>query len=89
MQVKERKTSRIDLRMTDEQKRQIEAAANISGVSTAQWSISRLMESARREIAEQGALRVSEEAFDALARALEAPQDPAFASFAGGVTRWD
>lgn len=86
---RDRKTSRVDLRMTDEQKGQIELAASMSGMSTSQWSISRLMESARREIVEHRLLLVSEEAFEALAAALEAPQDPAFAEFARGATRWD
>ena len=79
----------MDLRMTDEQKGQIELAASMSGMSTSQWSISRLMESARREIVEQRTLLVSEEAFDALAAALEGPQDATFSDFARGATRWD
>ena len=83
------KTSRMDLRMTDEQKRQIELAASMSGMSTSQWSISRLMESARREIVEHRSLLVTDEAFDALATALEGPQDATFATFSQGKTRWD
>lgn len=87
--VAERKTSRIDLRMGAEQKRQIEAAAWLSGMSVSQWSISRLVESARRDIAEQEAIRLSEEAFDEFASLLDEPADPAFEEFSRGATRWD
>lgn len=84
-----RKTSRLDLRMGAEQKRQIEAAAGISGMSVSQWSVSRLLESARRDIAEQGAMRLSAEAFDEFARLLDEPADPVFEAFSEGSTRWD
>lgn len=40
--------------MAEEQLRQIDAAADVNGMSASQRSSSRLMESARRDIAEQG-----------------------------------
>ena len=87
--VLERKASRLDLRMTDDQKRQIEAAARIDGTSVSQWSVMHLVESARRTIADQSAMRLSAEAFDRFAALLDAPADPAFAEFAQGRTRWE
>ncbi len=89
MQLSEKKSSRLDLRMTDDQKRQIETAASINGVSVSQWSIARLMESARRDIADQAAMRLSAEAFDEFARLLEEPVNSAFASFSNESTRWE
>ena len=87
--VLDRKTSRLDLRMTDDQKRQIEAAARIDGVSVSQWSISHLLESARRAIADQSAMRLSSEAFDGFARLLDEPASSDFTAFAKGSTRWE
>lgn len=40
--------------MVEEQLRQIDAAADVNGMGASQRSSSRLMESARRDIAEQG-----------------------------------
>lgn len=88
-QVKERKSSRLDLRMTDEQREQIDAAARINGMSVSQWSMSRLMESARRDIAEQGLMRLSSESFDAFLALLEEPPSPEFEEFRSGATRWE
>ena len=87
--VLERKTSRLDLRMTDSQKLQIEAAAQIDGVSVSQWSIAHLIESARNTIASQSIMRLSSESFDRFAQLLDEPVSPDFASFAQGTTRWD
>ncbi len=83
------KSSRLDLRMTDDQKRCIETAAGISGMSVSQWSLSKLMESARKDIAEQHAMVLSSESFDAFVRLLDDPATPAFEEFKKGVTRWD
>lgn len=85
----EPKSSRLDLRMTDSEKRQIEAAARINGTSVSQWSLNRLMESARREIAEQGLMRLSAESFDEFARLLDEASEPRFEAFKSGGTRWD
>lgn len=86
--VRERKTGRLDLRMTEEQRRQIDAAADINGMSVSQWSISRLMESARRDIAEQGLMRLSAESFDKFAQLLEEPPSPEFEALRSRETRW-
>lgn len=82
-------SSRLDLRMGADQKRQIEMAASINGMSVSQWSLCRLMESARKDIAEQGAMRLSAQAFDEFARLLDEPVNSAFAEFQEGATRWD
>ena len=85
----DRKTSRLDLRLTDEQKRRIETAASLSGISVSQWSISHLLESAQQAIADQSTLRMTEEAFDAFAALLDEPVEPDFASFLTEKTRWE
>lgn len=87
--VLERKSARLDLRMTEDDKAQIETAAHIDGVSVSQWSIAHLVENARRTISEQAVIKLSAEAFDEFARLLDEPRDPAFDRFAKGTTRWE
>ena len=85
----DRKTSRLDLRMTDEQKRQIETAASLAGISISQWSLSHLLESAQKAITDQATIQLSAASFDEFARLLEQPPNPTFAEFVQGKTRWD
>ena len=54
-----------------------------------QWSLEKLLESARSVIAEQHATRLSEEAFEEFARFLDAPVNPKFAALLQEKTRWD
>ena len=75
--------------MTDEQKRQIEYAAEINGVSVSQWSMGKLMESARRDIAEQQVILLADDAFDAFLDALDAPNDAATEAFIKEKTAWE
>lgn len=89
MPVQEKKNSRLDLRMTDDQRNQIDMAARINGMSVSQWSLNRLMESARRDIAEQGLMRLSAESFDRFAALLDADPAPEFEAFRSERTRWE
>lgn len=85
----EKKTGRLDLRMTEEQRRDIDRAASINGMSVSQWSLKCLMDSARREIREQGLMRLSEESFDSFIALLESEPTPAFERFRQESTRWE
>lgn len=85
----ERKTSRLDLRMTDSQKRQIEEAASICGTSVSQWSIDRLLASARADIESERRMELSVAAFDEFARLLDDAADQRFVSFAAQRSRWE
>ncbi len=87
--VQEKKSSRLDLRMTEDQRNQIDMAARINGMSVSQWSLNQLMESARRDIFEQGLVRLSADAFDRFAALLDAEPDPMFEVFRGEQTRWE
>ncbi len=82
------KTSRIDLRMTDDQKKQIERAASISGTSLSQWSIDRLLESAREVIAQQDAITLKAEAFDSFSAMLDEPINPRVIEFLNEEADW-
>lgn len=85
----EKKTGRLDLRMTPEQKRQIEMASRIDGISVSQWSVSCLVESARNVIADQAAMRLSEQSFEEFAALLDEAPSRRFVEFQEGGTRWD
>ena len=83
------KSSRIDIRMTPEQKRQIEEAAILSGESLSQWSLGTLLASAREQLLAAHTMALSEESFNEFARLLDEPQDPTFTAFATQDTIWD
>ncbi|MGI6032403.1 MAG: DUF1778 domain-containing protein [Coriobacteriales bacterium] len=83
------KDARLDLRMTAEQKHQIETAAAINGLSVSQWSLDQLMNSARTQIEEQGIMKLAAESFSEFERLLEEPAPSEFEGFASGKTRWD
>lgn len=83
------KTNRIDIRMSDEQKRQIEEAASLSGLSVSQWSLGHLLSIAREEILRSNTISLTTESFDAFAALLDEPADPTFARFAEEKTIWE
>ncbi len=68
---KTKKDSRFDMRMTREQRSEVERAAAIKGKSLTQWALDNLLESARRDIEEETTTRLSRKGFDELAAALE------------------
>lgn len=82
------KKSRIDIRMTSEQKRQIEEAAEVNGMNLSQWVLDRLLASARRDIMEARSVALEGQAFDEFARLLDEPQDPAFVELLGRRPAW-
>jgi uncharacterized protein (DUF1778 family) len=67
------KTSRIDMRVTDDQKELIERAAALKGQSVTQWSVDCLVENARADIEYETTTRLSEAAFDAFLQELDKP----------------
>lgn len=83
------KSSRIDLRLTDEQKQLIEAAAGINSISVSQWSVDRLCNCARTELYDSQRTVLSAEAFDQLVEDLEQPMDPTLAAFISRKSIWD
>lgn len=59
------------MRMTPTQRREIERAAALRGMTLTQWSLDSLLESARRTVAEETMTHLSMEAFDAFRAALD------------------
>lgn len=65
------RTARMDLRMTEEQREEIERAASVSGMNLTQWALTNLLSSARRDVAEATATRLSARAFETFKSALD------------------
>lgn len=84
-----KKTSRIDLRLTEEQKTEIEAAASLKGATLSQWIVTNLMDAARRTFMEETTYRMSAEAFDTFAALLEEPASPEFAALSQEKSIWE
>lgn len=70
------KNQRLELRLTADQKRDIERAAAISGRSVTDFSVSLLVEQAADVIRQERELRMAAEAWDAFNRILDAPAQP-------------
>lgn len=85
----QKKDARIDLRMTSEQKEEIELAASLGGISLSQWSLENLLASAREVIARSGHTIMSPEDFDAFSVALDKPMDSKLESFVSQRTIWE
>ncbi len=71
------KPCRMDLRLTESQRRSYERAAALKGQTLSQWSTGRLDEAARRDIEEACVTRLSAEAFDSFCEMLDAPMPKA------------
>lgn len=84
-----KKTARLDLRLTQEQKEEIELAADLGGISLSQWSIEKLLTSARETINRSTHTVLSDEDFDAFASALERPMNPKLKAFVSEKTIWE
>ena len=83
------KSSRLDLRMSDDQKSTINKAAELCGMSLSQWSLDRLMRSARNDILDASTMRLSTEAFDRFVNELEQPRNRDFDEFLKEKTIWE
>lgn len=84
-----KKDARIDLRMSSEQKEEIELAASLSGISLSQWSMENLLASAREVIARSGHTVMSPEDFDAFSEALDRPMNAELESFVSQRSIWE
>lgn len=67
------RSSRLNMRLTPEQRRTIDMAASLKGSSITQWAIDHLVADARRDIEEETVTRLSPKAFDEFLAALDRP----------------
>ena len=70
------KTERLELRLTSDQKQNIEQAAAISGRSVTDFSVPLLIEEAQEVIRHERQLRMSANAWDAFNAILDEPAKP-------------
>ncbi len=70
------KNDRIEIRLTTDQKRTIEQAANLSGRSVTDFSVPLLLEEAAEVIRQDRELRMSAEAWETFNEILDRPAKP-------------
>ena len=88
-QYAEEERTALDLRMTGQQKDEMELAANLSGISMSQWAIENLLACARETISRSNHTVMSPEDFDAFPPPFDEPMNPALAEFASRKTIWE
>jgi uncharacterized protein (DUF1778 family) len=70
------KNERLELRLTSDQKQNIEQAAAISGRSVTDFSVPLLIEQAQEVIRQERQLRMSAQSWDAFNAIMDAPAKP-------------
>lgn len=65
------RSSRLNMRLTPEQRQTIDIAASLKGSSITQWAIDHLVTDARRDIEEETVTRLPSKAFDEFLKALD------------------
>ncbi|MBM6700445.1 DUF1778 domain-containing protein [Bifidobacterium pullorum subsp. saeculare] len=82
------RVSRLDVRMTEEQRGLINRAAALKGATITQWALDHLMDDARKDIEDETSIRLSTEAFDAFLKALDEPMPKAAVELLGREPNW-
>ena len=75
------RTSRLDIRLTAEQRALIERAVSLKGSTLTQWTAQHLLEAAQ-------SLKLENEAFDAFLRALDEPVPAEMAELMQREPQW-
>lgn len=83
------KTSRLDLRLSDEQRSAVEQAANLAGSTLTGWAVSRLTSAAWDELAAARSTTLPDAAFDEFLTMLDSPEDPRMAELLAQAPAWD
>lgn len=86
--VANKRDARLDLRMPQKLKSQIEEAAAINGTTVSQWSIDRLAAASRNDIESSRRIALDDEAFEDFCAILDEP-NPTFEGFAAKKTIWE
>ena len=69
----DRRSYRIDMRMTQEQRQEIERASELKGMSLTQWALGHLLECARHDIEEETVTRLSAQEYERFLELIEQP----------------
>lgn len=81
--------SRFDMRMTKEQRLEIERAAAIKGKTLTQWALDNLLEAARFDIEQETMTRLPSDSFEAFAAALDQPMPEEARSLLSEKAVWE
>lgn len=84
-----RQSEHLCLRMTCDQLKELELAANLSGVNLSQRALENLLSYARETLAPNNRTIMAAEDFDAFVEALDKPMGPSLLSFIEQKTMWE
>ena len=84
-----RQSEHLCLRMTCDQLKELELAANLSGVNLSQRALENLLSCARETITPNNRTIMAAEDFDAFVEALDKPMGPSLLSFIEQKTMWE
>jgi len=84
-----KKSARIDLRMSDENREIIAQAAEINGLGLTDYMLSVALPAARADIDSARTISLSSRAFTAFLDMLDAPDSEEAAALRSGTTMWD
>lgn len=82
------RSSRLNMRMTQEQRSTINKAATLKGTTITQWALDHLIDDARRDIEEETSIRLSAKAFDEFKDALERPMPKTMRDLLAREPKW-
>ena len=82
------RSSRLNMRMTQEQRSTIDRAATLKGATITQWALDHLIDDAHRDIEEETTIRLSAKAFDEFKDALERPMPKAMQDLLAREPKW-
>lgn len=71
------KDSRFEIRLTQEQRNQLNQAAEIKGLSCSQWALTNLLDAAKRDIKEAHIIKLDDTAWEEFTQALDDPMPEA------------
>lgn len=83
------RTERLDIRLTPEVRTTLVRAANLTGTSLSDYVSRACLVAARRDIAEEHQIRLSDEAWDEFTDALDNPNFDALDEILSSRTIWD
>lgn len=81
--------SRLDLRMTSDNRALISEAAQLSGTTLTDYVVSAALRAARVDVLQDRVLRLDPAAWDDFLAALDEPDSEAMSVLRRRVTRWD
>ena len=83
------KNCRLDMRMTHDQRQEVERAAAVKGKSLTQWCLDNLLADARRDIQDEATTRLSARTFEDFLKALDEGMPEEAVQLLGQKRAWE